>query len=220
MLRAPQRPASTQQAVAGEHGIGGIWVLRQLVVSLRSPRSIESERTVARWTDPLCTAHKLPRTDGCVSGVAVMRSSSHAATSAAAARQVVTTSAVALSKNTPVFHSSQLTAADAGTMVASAMAGAVIASTSPWDSEEPGETAVPTVPASVSAMVIAASMMSPAATAGDAPAARSASLWPPSRYPVAGTPRASCHSRIAARVRGPKRPSDTPGSKPSFSSPC
>ena len=60
-----------------------------------------------------------------------------------------------------------------------------------------------------------------AATAGTDPSAdRSAAADGPSRYPVGRAPRADCQCRIAARVRGPNRPSAPPGSKPAACSPC
>ena len=57
--------------------------------------------------------------------------------------------------------------------------------------------------------------------AGPDPSAdRSADADGPSRYPVARAPRADCQLRIAARVRGPNRPSAPPGSKTAACSPC
>ena len=52
------------------------------------------------------------------------------------------------------------------------------------------------------------------------PEARRSSASASFRYPLAGAPRAACQRRIAARVRGPNRPSGVPGSKPAFRSPC
>ena len=59
-----------------------------------------------------------------------------------------------------------------------------------------------------------------ATAGGGAAAVRRSSASALFRYPVGEAPRDCCQSRIAAGVRGPKRPSGVPGSKPSLRSPC
>ena len=149
-----------------------------------------------------------------------------AATSAPPAAQAVTVDGAAVSKNGLVFHSSQFSdsgstsAADSATGdTGSATGDADSATTESAADSATGETESTTGGAD-SATADILGVMSPVPAAAVDPAARRSSASEPSRYPLGDVPCDACQRRIAALVRGPKRPSGVPGSKPSFRSSC
>ena len=137
-------------------------------------------------------------------------SSSRAATSAPTSRQAATSSTVAVSKNSRLFEVSHR--AGVGAFDVSVTGGD--ASVEPWATActRPGSVSAcrgVSVAASAGAdgdSTTAAGGRSLEPDSGGPPAARSSSACSPSRYPVASTPRASCHERIAPRVRRPEQP--------------